>query len=68
KSPHVDAFSVFTYLYIVWFFYAHLLKLGRVLDKLFLKGLDTTFYIPLYAYLSIILLTTTSKHRDLLID
>ncbi|WP_335203522.1 hypothetical protein, partial [Nostoc sp.] len=26
KSPHVDAFSVFTYLYIVWFFYAHLLR------------------------------------------
>ncbi|MEH1830329.1 MAG: hypothetical protein V7L22_34160, partial [Nostoc sp.] len=25
KSPHVDAFSVFTYLYIVWFFYPHLL-------------------------------------------
>ncbi|MEH2191039.1 MAG: LLM class flavin-dependent oxidoreductase, partial [Nostoc sp.] len=29
KSPHVDAFSVFTYLYIVWFFYAHLLNCGR---------------------------------------
>ncbi|MBW4678231.1 MAG: hypothetical protein KME52_30915, partial [Desmonostoc geniculatum HA4340-LM1] len=25
QSPHLDAFSVFTYLYIVWFFYAHLL-------------------------------------------
>jgi hypothetical protein len=26
KSPYVDAFSVFTYLYIVWFFSAHLLR------------------------------------------
>ncbi|MEH2191009.1 MAG: hypothetical protein V7K64_33430, partial [Nostoc sp.] len=33
KSPHVDAFSVFTYLYIVWFFYAHLLSLLHYLEK-----------------------------------
>ncbi|MEH2456030.1 hypothetical protein, partial [Nostoc sp.] len=31
KSPHVEAFSVFTYLYIVRFFYAHLLNTELVL-------------------------------------